>query len=39
MEKEDMFLQSLGQVYRFRISGSQLVLETEDSNSSLTFEH
>ena len=39
MEKEDMFLQILGQVYRFRISGSQLVLETEDSNSSLTFEH
>jgi heat shock protein HslJ/uncharacterized protein YecT (DUF1311 family) len=38
MEKEDMFLQILGQVYRFRINGTQLVLETEDSNSSLTFQ-
>jgi heat shock protein HslJ len=38
MEREDMFLQILGQIYRYRISGSQLILETEDSNSSLTFE-
>jgi len=38
MEQEDMFFQILGQVYRYRISGSQLILETEDSNSSLTFE-
>ena len=38
MEREDLFFQILGQVYRYRISGSQLILETEDSNSSLTFE-
>jgi heat shock protein HslJ len=38
MEREDMFFQLLGQIYRFRISGSRLVLEAEDSNSSLTFE-
>jgi heat shock protein HslJ/uncharacterized protein YecT (DUF1311 family) len=38
MEREDMFFQILGQVYRYRISGSQLILETEDQNSSLTFE-
>jgi heat shock protein HslJ/uncharacterized protein YecT (DUF1311 family) len=38
MEQEDMFFQILGQVYRYRISDSQLILETEDSNSSLTFE-
>jgi len=38
MEQEDMFFQILGQIYRYRISGSQLILETEDSNSSLTFE-
>ncbi len=37
MEREDLFFQILGQVYRYRISGSQLILETEDSNSSLTF--
>jgi mRNA-degrading endonuclease RelE of RelBE toxin-antitoxin system len=36
--EEDMFFQLLGQIYRFRISGSRLVLEAEDSNSSLTFE-
>ena len=35
---EDLFLQILGQVSRYRISASQLILETEDSNSSLTFE-
>jgi uncharacterized protein YecT (DUF1311 family)/heat shock protein HslJ len=38
MEKEDLSFQILGQVYRYRVSGSQLVLETEDANSSLTFE-
>jgi hypothetical protein len=38
MEREDLFFQILGQVYRYRISGSQLIVETEDSNSSLTFE-
>ena len=38
MEQEDLFFQILGQVSRYRISGSQLILETEDSNSSLTFE-
>jgi heat shock protein HslJ/uncharacterized protein YecT (DUF1311 family) len=38
MEREDLFFQILGQVSRYRISGSQLTLETEDSNSSLTFE-
>jgi heat shock protein HslJ len=38
MEKEDLLFQILGQVYRYRISGSQLILETEDANSSLTFE-
>jgi heat shock protein HslJ len=38
MEREDMFFQILGQVYRYRVSGPQLILETEDSNSSLTFE-
>jgi len=38
MEQEDLFFQILGQVSRYRISGSQLTLETEDSNSSLTFE-
>jgi heat shock protein HslJ/uncharacterized protein YecT (DUF1311 family) len=38
MQREDMFLQVLGQIYRFRITGSQLVLEAEDSNSSLTFD-
>jgi len=39
MEKEDLFFQILGQIYRFRISGAQLILETEDANSSLTFEY
>ena len=39
MEKEDMFFQILGQVYRYRVSGSRLILETEDANSSLTFEY
>jgi heat shock protein HslJ len=38
MEQEDLFFQILGQVSRYRMSGSQLILETEDSNSSLTFE-
>ena len=38
MEREDLFFQILSQVYRFRISGPQLILETEDQNSSLTFE-
>jgi len=38
MEREDLFFQILSQVYRFRLSGSQLILETEDQNSSLTFE-
>jgi len=38
MEQEDLFFQILGQVSRYRISDSQLTLETEDSNSSLTFE-
>jgi heat shock protein HslJ/uncharacterized protein YecT (DUF1311 family) len=38
MEQEDLFFQILGQVSRYRINGSQLILETEDSNSSLTFE-
>jgi heat shock protein HslJ len=38
MEREDMLFQILGQVYRYRVNGSQLILETEDSNSSLTFE-
>jgi len=38
MEREDMFFQILGQIYRYRVSGSQLILETEDQNSSLTFE-
>lgn len=38
MEREDLFFQILGQVSRYRISASQLILETEDSNSSLTFE-
>jgi len=39
MEKEDMFFQILGQVYRYRVSGSRLILETEDANSSLVFEY
>jgi heat shock protein HslJ/uncharacterized protein YecT (DUF1311 family) len=38
MEREDMFLQILGQVSRYRVSASQLILETDDSNSSLTFK-
>lgn len=38
MEREDLLFQILGQVHRYRVSGSQLILETEDSNSSLTFE-
>jgi heat shock protein HslJ len=38
MEREDLLFQILGQVYRYRVSGSQLILETEESNSSLTFE-
>jgi heat shock protein HslJ/uncharacterized protein YecT (DUF1311 family) len=38
MEREDMFFQILGQISRYRISSSQLILETDDSNSSLTFE-
>ena len=38
MEQEDLFFQILGQVSRYRIDGSQLILETDDSNSSLTFE-
>jgi heat shock protein HslJ len=38
MEQEDLLFQILGQVSHYRVSGSQLVLETEDSNSSLTFE-
>ena len=38
MEREDLFFQILGQVSRFRLSGSQLILESEDQNSSLTFE-
>jgi hypothetical protein len=33
-----MFFQILGQISRYRISGSQLILETDDSNSALTFE-
>ncbi len=39
MEREDLFFQILGQVSRYRISASGLILETEDSNSSLTFKH
>jgi len=39
MEKEDLFFQILGQIYRYRVSGSRLVLETEDANSSLVFEY
>ena len=38
MEREDLFFQILGQVQRHRISDSQLILETDDSNSSLTFD-
>jgi heat shock protein HslJ len=38
MEREDLFFQILGQVSRYRISASQLILETEDTNSSLTFK-
>lgn len=38
MEREDLFFQILGQVSHYRISASQLILETEDSNSSLTFK-
>jgi len=38
MEREDLFFQILGQVSRYRINGSQLILETDDSNSALTFE-
>jgi heat shock protein HslJ len=38
MEQEDLFFQILGQVSRYRISASQLILETDDSNSSLTFK-
>ena len=38
MEREDLFFQILGQVQRHRISGSQLILETDDSNSSLIFD-
>ena len=38
MEREDLFFQILGQVSRYRVSGSQLILETDDQNSSLTFE-
>jgi len=38
MEKEDMFFRIAGQIYRFRVSGSRLVLETEHANASLTFE-
>ena len=38
MEREDLFFQILGQVQRHRISDSQLILETDDTNSSLTFE-
>lgn len=38
MEQEDLFFQILGQVSRYRIDGSHLILETDDSNSSLTFE-
>ena len=38
MEREDLFFQILSQVSRYRLSGSQLILETDDQNSSLTFE-
>jgi len=38
MQQEDMFFQILGQIFRYRTIDSQLILETEDSNSSLTFE-
>jgi heat shock protein HslJ len=38
MEREDLFFQILGQISRYRIEGSELVLETDDSNSSLRFE-
>jgi len=38
MEQEDLFFQILGQVSRYRVSASQLILETDDSNSSLTFK-
>jgi heat shock protein HslJ/uncharacterized protein YecT (DUF1311 family) len=38
MEQEDLFFQILGQVSRYRINASQLILETDDSNSSLTFK-
>ena len=38
MEREDLFFQILGQVRRHRMSGSQLILETDDSNSSLVFD-
>jgi heat shock protein HslJ len=38
MEREDLFFQILGQVQRHRISGSQLILETDDANSSLVFD-
>jgi len=36
--REDLFFQILGQIQRHRISGSQLILETDDSNSSLVFD-
>jgi len=36
--REDLFFQILGQIQRHRISGSQLILETDDSNSSLIFD-
>ena len=39
MEREDLLFQILSQVSHYRVSGSQLILETEDSNSSLVFEH
>ena len=38
MEREDLFFQILSQVSRYRLSGSQLILETDDQNSSLTFD-
>jgi heat shock protein HslJ len=38
MQREDLFLQILGQVTRVRVQGAQLVLESTDSDTSLTFE-